>query len=261
MSPAPTKDRPLVEVCIGSVADALAAQAAGADRVELCAATEVGGLTPSLGLLEQVLAASRLPVIAMIRPRPGGFAYSREEFAVALRDAEHMLAFGAAGLAFGFLTPEGRLDAARTRELVDLAGDRETVFHRAFDFTPDLLAAADELVELGVQRVLTSGGAATAFVGANTIRAIHERVAGRLEVMPGGGIAAESVVELIQQTGCDQLHVGASLPDNDGSLTGTGSHAGNNAIEFFDPRYLERGNHRAVAPAKLDDLIAELKKK
>lgn len=255
MTAAITKERPIVEVCIGSVADALAAEAAGADRVELCAATEVGGLTPSLGLLEQVLAATRLPVIAMIRPRPGGFAYSSEEFAVALRDAEHMLAYGAAGLAFGFLTPAGQLDASRTRELVELARGRETVFHRAFDFTPNPLAAADELIELGVQRILTSGGAATAIAGASTIRAIRERVAGRLEVMPGGGITAESVVELVQQTGCDQIHVGASLPDNDGSL------AGNTAIEFFDARYLERGNHRAVAPAKLEDLIAQLKKK
>jgi copper homeostasis protein len=255
MTAANTKQRPLVEVCIGSVGDALAAEADGADRVELCAATEVGGLTPSLGLLERVLAATRLPVIAMIRPRPGGFAYSPAEFAVALRDAEHMLAYGAAGLAFGFLTPAGQLDAARARELVELAGDRETVFHRAFDFLPDPLAAADELIELGVQRILTSGGAATAIAGASAIRAIRERVAGRLEVMPGGGITADSVVELVKQTGCDQIHVGASLPTNDGSL------AGNTTIEFFDPRYLERGNHRAVAPAKLADLIVQLKNK
>lgn len=241
-----------MEVCIGSVADALSAEAAGADRVELCAATEVGGLTPSLGLLERVLAACRLPVIAMVRPRPGGFAYSSTEFAVALRDAEHMLAAGAAGIAFGFLTSDGKIDAARTRELVELAGDRESVFHRAFDFVPDPLAAADELVKLGVRRVLTSGKAATAIAGANVIRATRDRVAGQLEVMPGGGITAATVVELVQLTGCDQLHVGASLPQNDGTL------ATNDAIQFFEPRYLERGNHRAVAPSRLEELMSQL---
>ena len=123
---------PLVEVCVSSVADALAAVAAGADRLELCSALEVGGLTPSVALLESVLEQVPVPVMAMIRPRAGGFNYEPDQFRTALSDAEWALSLGAGGVVFGFLTSDARVDLERCREVIAVATGRQTVFHRAF---------------------------------------------------------------------------------------------------------------------------------
>ena len=133
--------RILVEVCVGSVADIERAVAAGADRVELCSALELGGLTPSLGLVETALAASPIPVVVMLRPRAGGFRYDRHEFAAMLRDAERFLDLGASGVVFGILNEHGQIDVARCGELLRSAGAAQTIFHRAFDFVRDQRAA------------------------------------------------------------------------------------------------------------------------
>jgi copper homeostasis protein len=211
--------RPLVEVCVSSVADAVAAVAAGADRLELCSALEVGGLTPSVALLESVLAQVSIPVMAMIRPRAGGFNYEPDQFRTALSDAEWALRLGAGGVVFGFLTREGRIDESRCREIVALAGARQTVFHRAFDFAADPLRAADQLAGVGVTRVLTSGQRRSALEGAGLIRTIADRTRGNMEVLPGGGIRPDNVLEVLERTGCDQVHVGASRAACDGSLS------------------------------------------
>lgn len=243
--------RPLIEVCVGSVTDALAAAEAGADRLELCGATELGGLTPSAGLLEQVLAATSLPVIAMIRPRSGGFAYDRHEFLTAIRDAELAIERGVTGIAFGFLDSAGRIDVARCRELLAVAGERQTVFHRAFDFVPDVLAASDQLMELGVTRLLTSGQQATALEGLTTICAVSQRTFGRLEVMPGGGIRADDVATIVHRSGCSQLHIGASLPEDDGSL------GGNQHVCFESAHMHVRGSYRAVQQALVAEIVSK----
>lgn len=237
--------RPLIEVCVCSVADAVAAAAAGADRLELCSALEIGGLTPSVALLESVLEQVNVPVMAMIRPRAGGFNYAADEFRTALLDAEWALSLGARGIVFGFLTREGRIDAARCREVVALAGERQAVFHRAFDFAPDPLAAADELVQLGVTRLLTSGQQPAALAGAALIRTIADRTRGHLEVMPGGGIRSENVLEIIERTGCCQIHIGASLVERDGSLEA------NPVLDLVSPTYLAGGASRKIDAAKI----------
>ena len=212
--------RPLIEVCVSSVADAVAAVDAGADRLELCCALEVGGLTPSVALLESVLAQMSVPVVAMIRPRPGGFFYQPDEFRTALSDAKWALRLGASGVVFGFLTAEGGIDTARCREMIAIAGDRDTVFHRAFDYVRDPLAAADQLVDLGVTRLLTSGQRSSSLEGADLIRRVADRTRGKLQVMPGGGIRPENVLEILEKTGCDQVHVGAAIAQHDHSLDG-----------------------------------------
>jgi copper homeostasis protein len=212
--------RPLIEVCVSSVADAVEAAAVGADRIELCSALEVGGLTPSAALLESVVEMVSVPIMAMIRPRLGGFHYKADEFCTAIRDAEWALKLGAAGIVFGFLDADGSIDAARCRELVALAGARDTVFHRAFDFVPDPRAASDILMELGVKRLLTSGQRATAIEGADLIRKLVDRTAGTLEVMPGGGIRPDNVVQICERTGCNQVHLGAARVSRDKSLAG-----------------------------------------
>jgi copper homeostasis protein len=196
-----------VEIVCCSVEDVIAAERAGAHRVELCAALVTGGLTPSLGTLIEIKERSRLPVMAMIRPRPGGFHYSPVECAVMEHDAEQFVAHGADGLVFGALTESGEVDDDACRCLVARAGNRQIVFHRAFDLTPDPFAALDALIDLGVTRVLTSGQQARALDGANLIQRLRDHAAGRIEILPGGGIRADNAREVIAHTGCGQIHL------------------------------------------------------
>jgi copper homeostasis protein len=196
----------LLEVCVASVEDALAAQEGGAARLELSPALALGGLTPSLGLLIEVTQAVSLPVIALARPRAGGFCYSSTEFRTLRRDVDLLLSHGANGIAFGILFADGTIDRDRCRELVRQVGEDKAVFHRAFDMTPDPFAALETLVDLGVKRVLTSGQEATAAKGAALIAELVRRAAGRIEVLPGGGINRAMVAEVVRRTGCNQVH-------------------------------------------------------
>jgi copper homeostasis protein len=197
----------LIEVAISTLADARVAHGAGADRLELNAALELGGLTPSIGTLALVRKMVPLPVVAMLRPRAGGFVYSDGEFLTMQRDADVLLAQGASGLAFGFLTVDRTVDADRTRALVrQLGPSRETVFHRAFDLTADPFAAMESLIDCGVRRILTSGQKATALAGADVIRRLIERSAGRIEILPGAGVTPENAAELMMRTGATQVH-------------------------------------------------------
>jgi copper homeostasis protein len=207
--------RILLEVGVASVEDACNAEQNGADRLELSAALALGGLTPSLGLLLEVKAAVRLPIIALVRPRPGGFAYSPAEFRVLQRDIDVALTHGAAGIAVGVLNPDGRIDRSRCWELVRQVGQAETVFHRAFDVTPDPIIALEELIDLGFRRVLTSGQEETAYYGSALIAALIRQSAGRIEVLPGGGINRFTVADVIARTCCEQVHATLrhTLPD------------------------------------------------
>ena len=195
----------LLEVCCGSAEDAAIAAAAGAHRVELNAALPLGGLTPSIGTLLLAKKAN-LPCIAMVRPREGGFCYSETEFETMLLDAESLLLAGADGIAFGILHADGTVDAARCRQMVELIGPKEAVFHRAFDVTPDWRAALDTLCALGIRRVLTSGQKPAAIEGAATIKEMISYAAGRIELLPGAGIRPHNVRAFLQETACTQVH-------------------------------------------------------
>jgi copper homeostasis protein len=211
-------ERVLLEICVDSVADAVAAAEAGADRVELCSALSLGGLTPSYGVLTEIRRSIDAPYVVMIRPREAGFCYSEAEFAVMCRDATVAIEMGAAGIVFGLLDADGRIDERRCRRLRDLAGGRETVFHRAFDVVREPYLALETLVDLGFTRILTSGQARTAIEGAERIRQLIERAAGRIEILPGGGLNEENVVEFVRRTGCDQVHMGLSVLREDQSI-------------------------------------------
>lgn len=208
-----TRKRFLLEVAVASVDDALAAQVGGADRLELNAALSLGGLTPSLGTLLEVRQASSLPLFVMLRPRPGAFCYSKAEFHVLRRDLDLVLGHGADGIVFGILTEDATVDRIRCREVVRQAGKHPVVFHRAFDLTPDPSQALEELIDLGITRVLTSGQKPTALAGASCIAELVRQAAGRMQILPAAGITSGNVLELLQQTGCDQVH---------GSLRGIG---------------------------------------
>ncbi len=209
-----------LEICTASVEDCIKAERGGADRVELNCALMLGGLTPSLGSLRESRAAVRLPIIAMIRPRPAGFCYTRAEFTVMQRDAELALAEKADGIAFGILTAAGALDVPRCRQMVKLAAGRQAVFHRAFDVVRDPLKALERLIDLGVTRVMTSGQEASAYNGAAQIAEYIRRAAGRIEILPAGGINRFTIADVIKRTGCDQVHASLSTASQDRSASG-----------------------------------------
>lgn len=207
----------LVEVCCGSADDVIEAWRAGADRVELNSDLFHGGLTPTVGSLRVAKRETGLPVMAMVRPREGGFCYTEAEFAVCLEDARVLLENGADGLVFGFLHPDGTVDRERTKALTDLAlaAGKQAVFHRAVDVTPDWRAALDTLIELGMTRVLTSGQAPDVSWGAGTVRQMIEYAAGRIQILPGAGITPLSLERVLAESGAEQIHVAIhrSLPD------------------------------------------------
>lgn len=209
-----------LEVCCGSVEDVLRAERGGADRVELNSCLFHGGLTPSIGALIAAKVLSKLPVMAMVRPRQGGFCYTDAEYRTALADAEALLERGADGLVFGFLNADGTLDEARTKQLVRLAGDRTKVFHRAIDVAPDWRDTLARLIDLGVDRVLTSGQAPDAFYGADVIREMVDFAQGRIEIQPGGGVSLRNLERILEATGCDCIHVAKFRELTDPSAAG-----------------------------------------
>ena len=209
----------LLEVCVETVSDAVAAAAGGADRIELNAALALDGLTPSLGLLVEIRRAvgKRLPVIAMARPRPGDFCYDAGDFRVLLRDARLLPEHGADGVAFGVLTGRGDVDVARCRKVIraieSAAGaGTDVVFHRAFDRVRDPRRALEQLIDLGVRRVMTSGQQPTALLGMVFVQELVERAAGRIELLPAGGVRPDNARDLIAGTGCTQLHTSLREP-------------------------------------------------
>jgi copper homeostasis protein len=207
----------LLEICCGSAEDAIEAAIGGADRVELCSALFLGGLTPSLGSIVQVKQLAKILVMAMNRPRAAGFCYSATEFAVMERDTDLLLEHGADGIVFGILNDDGSVNIERTRALRKRIGSRQAVFHRAFDVTPDPFRALDELVDLGITRVLTSGQKNGAPAGATLIKRLIDHARGRIEILPGAGIHLGNVRELVAATGCTQIHLTAFTERRDTS--------------------------------------------
>lgn len=196
----------VLEVCVASTEDAIAARDGGADRLELNMAIELGGLTPTVGLLREVKQAVDLPVITMIRPRSAGFRYSPRECQLMLRDAELLLEWGADGVALGALLADGNIDCSFLNEARRLSSGRDLVFHRAFDLLANPEAALQQLIACGTTRVLTAGGCVTAAEGSHQILQLQQLAAQQIEILPGGGITPDNVSELIRATGCRQVH-------------------------------------------------------
>jgi copper homeostasis protein len=199
----------LLEICCGSIDDAIQAEKGGADRVELCSALFLGGLTPSIGTIQEAKRRLKIPVMVMVRPRSGGFCYTEAEMATIERDAEAAVDSGADGVVFGILQVDGNIDVRRTKRLRQLIGKRQAVFHRAFDVTPDPFKALEQLVDLGITRILTSGQRDTVPDGAELIAQLIGRAGRRIEVLPGGGIRPFNVREVVEKTGCRQVHLTA----------------------------------------------------
>ncbi len=200
----------LIEVCVDSVASAVAAERGGAARVELCTSLIEGGITPSAGMIELVRAKIGIGLQVIVRPRGGDFFYSEEEFEVIRHDIETAKKLGADGVVLGLLDVAGHVDVERTRRLVDLARPLNVTFHRAFDMSADLFRALDDVCATGADRLLTSGGEQTCMQGVEMIAQIAKATDGRMVVMAGGGIAPDDVTRIIERTGVREIHVGLS---------------------------------------------------
>lgn len=194
------------ELCAESVEACVAANDGGADRIELCSALSEGGLTPSHGLLREVLRLSEVPVHTMLRPRAGDFVYSETEFDILCTDLIHARELGVSGFVLGILLADGSVDVERTRQLVMLAAPYEVTFHRAFDDTPDIPQALADVVACGCRRLLTSGGKADVVAGAETLAGLVKQANGRLQIAVGGGLRLENASQLAQTTGAMHFH-------------------------------------------------------
>ena len=200
----------LVEACVDAIDAAIEAERGGADRLELCGELLQGGVTPSAGLIGAVWERVEIPVFVLIRPRAGDFLYDADEVDVMLRDIAAARAMDVDGVVIGALTRDGDVDIGAVHALMEAAGRMKVTFHRAFDFARDREVALEALVELGVHRVLTSGGAATALEGAAPLASLVRQANGRIEILAGGGINADNVAAVVRESGVCEVHVRAA---------------------------------------------------
>lgn len=196
----------LVEAAVDSAEAALAAVEAGAERVELCSDLDSGGLTPSAALLADLRPRLDVPILPMIRSRRGDFQYDAEEIETMLAQLHELRALGANGFVCGALRGDRSIDTAAMARIVEAAEGLPVVFHRAFDRTPDLSASLQVLIGLGIERVLTSGGAERAILGVDRLASLMREARGRIGILPGGGIDAGNVHEIAARTGVTEVH-------------------------------------------------------
>jgi copper homeostasis protein len=200
----------LLEIAVETVEAALAAERAGADRVELCSNLRLGGVTSDAALLTSVRKHIQIPVFAMIRPRVGGFVYSAPEFEQMKTSIAIAKNVGANGIVLGILTPDARIDTARTRELISLANPLPVTFHRAFDSTEELSQALEDVLQTGASRILTSGGTSTALEGQANIAKLVAAAGDHLTIVPGAGINAGNILQVAAATQAKEFHSGLS---------------------------------------------------
>lgn len=213
----------LLEVACFNIESARMAQKAGAGRIELCENYQEGGISPSPGLIKRVKKELSIPVVVMLRPRPGNFVYSGEEFEQMKKEALFCKEQNCDGLVFGILNSENKINTAQCRELAELAKPLPCTFHRAFDKISDSDEALEQLCALGFSRILTSGKAETAIDGATVIKDLIKKAKGRITILPGGGIRSVNASALIETTGAKEIHSAA--------ITGKSEIASENEIK------------------------------
>lgn len=242
----------VLEICCGSFEDVKTAYENGAGRVELNSALYLGGLTPSLANLICAKEQCEIPVVAMVRPRGGGFCYSLEEYQTMILDTKILLEHGADGIAFGFLKENQTLDTERTKELIHLIREHggEAVFHRAFDCVADQKKTIEQLIGLGADRILTSGGAPDVWSGREQLKQLQKEYGSEIEILAGSGVNENNVTELMTYTGVHQVHSSCRVWKKDITTS-------NEYVDFSYAGIQEKNQYEAVDAAKVHRL-AEL---
>lgn len=195
-----------LECCVGNFSDAKIADTLGVHRIELCDNLLEGGTTPSLGTILMAKEKLNSDIMVIIRPRGGNFNYSKDEFEIMKKDIIYCKEASVSGVVLGILDDESNIDINRTKELVDMARPMEITFHMAFDEIKDKKTAIDNLIKLGVNRILTKGGAKDAFEGRDCIRELINYSKDRIIIMPGGGVDKDNYNELVNYTGAVEVH-------------------------------------------------------
>ncbi|WP_245331155.1 copper homeostasis protein CutC [Mesorhizobium sophorae] len=216
---------PLIEICVEGIDGLLAAQAAGADRVELCASLIEGGITPSLGTVRAALDQATVPFHVMVRPRGGDFLYSETEYASMLADVAALRDLGVPGVVFGCLNADGTIDEARMSELTQAAGSLNVTCHRAFDMTRDPTEALEALIRSKVGRVLTSGQRDTAVEGMSLLADLVRQAGARIVILGCGGLDLGNIAEVRRRTGLSEMHF-AALKDVPSTMDYRNPHVG-----------------------------------
>jgi len=210
----------LLEICANSYQSAKNAQDAGAHRIELCQELSVGGITPSYGLLKQVIEELQIPIFVLIRPRGGNFVYTDDEFKVMKQNIQLCKDMGCQGIVSGILKEDKAIDVKRTKELVELSYPLEFTFHRAFDEVENPKGTLEQLVDLGIERVLTSGQQSAAEKGVELLKMLNQIANGRITILAGGGINATNLNKF-SEVGLKEVHTSASKKiEQDKSLFG-----------------------------------------
>ena len=243
----------LIEACVDAIDAAIEAEHGGADRIELCGELLQGGVTPSAGLVGAVWERLEIPVFVLVRPRAGDFLYTADELDVMLRDIAVAKSLDVDGIVIGALTPEGDVDVRTVHALVEAAGSMQVTFHRAFDFVRDQHVALETLIELGVDRVLTSGGAATALDGAERLRELVELADDDIAILAGGSITPDNVAEVVRRSGVHEVHMrAASRVDSEMLHRGNGVSLARTVPGDYE-RVVTRADELARAVAALND--------
>lgn len=240
----------ILEVCVDSTVSAEAAMRGGADRLELCGNLVIGGTTPSPALFQAVREAVRIPVRVMIRPRFGDFLYAEDEILVMAEEIRQFRALGADGIVLGALTPEGNLDIPHLESLLRAADGMSATLHRAFDMCRDPLQALENAVSLGFDTVLSSGQAENCPDGADLLRELNGRAAGRIDVMAGAGLTAEAIPALHEMTGITSFHLSGKKRVPSGMLyRNPAVHMGLPGLSEYERDVCDEEKIRAAASA------------
>ena len=237
----------ILEICAGSVESAIAARDGGAKRIELCAALEIGGVTPSAGLIAEARKIEGLVLNVIIRPRGGDFLYNEHEVACMEQDIRTCKQLGADGVVIGALTADGDIDTAACKRLIEAAEGMSITFHRAFDMCRDPRKALEELVVLGCDRVLTSGQTTTAQAGIPLLKELVEQATGRIIIMPGCGVSCANAATILQATGATEIHASARKNVGSGMLfRHSGVSMGNPDSDEFARKETDVNEVRAI---------------
>lgn len=200
-----------LEIAVFNIKSAIAAEKAGADRIELCENPYDGGTTPSYGTLKTIREQIKMPVFPIIRPRGGDFLYSDAEFEVMKKDLEMVKELGFSGAVIGLLNQDGTIDTKRTKALVDIATNMQITFHRAFDRCKDPLQALEDIIQTGCARILTSGQKPNVNDAKDLIKTLFQKANSRIIILPGSGVRSQGLLELVSETGATEVHSSARM--------------------------------------------------